>query len=35
MTIATGNVGSSVGNAYVSSGNTAITFLSICNHTGR
>ena len=33
MTIATGNVGSSVGNAYVSSGNTAITFLSICNHT--
>ena len=33
MTIATGNVGSSVGNAYVSSGNTAITFMSICNHT--
>jgi len=33
MTIATGNVGSSVGNAYVSSGNTAITFMSLCNHT--
>jgi hypothetical protein len=33
MTIATGNVGSSVGNAYVSSGNTAITFMSICNYT--
>jgi hypothetical protein len=33
MTIATGNVGSSAGNAYVSSGNTAITFMSICNHT--
>ena len=33
MTISTGNVGSSVGNAYVSSGNTAITWLSICNHT--
>jgi len=33
MTISTGNVGSSVGNAYVSSGNTAITWLSFCNHT--
>jgi len=33
MTISTGNVGSSIGNAYVSSGNTAITWLSFCNHT--
>ena len=33
MTISTGNVGTSVGNAYVSSGNTAITWLSFCNHT--
>ena len=33
MTISTGNVGSTVGNAYVSSGNTAITWLTFCNHT--
>lgn len=33
MTILAGNVGSSIGNAYVSSGNTAITWLSFCNHT--
>ena len=33
MTISTGNVGRIAGNAYVSSGNTAITWLSFCNHT--
>jgi hypothetical protein len=31
MTIAIGNVGTAAGNAYVSSGNTAITFMSLCN----
>jgi hypothetical protein len=33
MTIATGNVGTTAGNSYTSSGNTAITFMSLCNHT--
>lgn len=29
----TGNVTTSVGNVYVSSGNSAITFLSLCNYS--
>jgi hypothetical protein len=31
MAIQTYTAGTSVGNAYVSSGNTAVTFMSICN----
>jgi hypothetical protein len=33
MTIQTYTVGTSVGNAYVSGGNTAVTFLSLCNYS--
>ena len=33
MPIALGNITTSVSNAYVSSGNTAITFLSITNYS--
>jgi hypothetical protein len=33
MPITLGNVQSSAGNVYVSAGNTAITFLSLCNHS--
>ena len=33
MTIATANVTSSAGNVYASSGNTVVTFLSLCNYT--
>jgi hypothetical protein len=33
MAIALGNVTTTVGNIYVSSGNTAVTFLSICNYS--
>lgn len=31
MAITTANVTTSVGNVYASSGNTAVTFLSVCN----
>ena len=33
MSIQTSLVTTSVGNAYVSSGNTAVTFLSLCNYS--
>lgn len=33
MTIQVANVTTSTGNAYVSSGNTAITFMSLCNYS--
>jgi hypothetical protein len=33
MTIATANVTTAAGNAYVSSGNTAITFMTLCNYS--
>ena len=33
MTIATANVTTVAGNAYVSSGNTAITFMTLCNYS--
>jgi len=33
MTIQVANVTTSAGNAYVSSGNTAITFMSLCNYS--
>ena len=33
MSISTANITTVVGNAYVSSGNTAITFMSICNYS--
>jgi len=33
MSISTSNVTTSVANVYVSSGNTAITFLSLCNYS--
>ena len=33
MTISTANVTSSAGNVYASSGNTVVTFLSLCNYT--
>jgi len=33
MSIATANITTTVGNAYVSNGNTAITFLSLCNYS--
>jgi hypothetical protein len=33
MSITTANVTTTVGNVYVSSGNTAITFLSLCNYS--
>lgn len=33
MAIALGNVTTAIGNVYVSSGDTAVTFLSICNTT--
>jgi hypothetical protein len=33
MPIATANITTTVGNAYVSNGNTAITFLSLCNYS--
>jgi hypothetical protein len=33
MTIATGNVTTVAGNVYASSGNTVVTFLSLCNYT--
>jgi hypothetical protein len=33
MTIATFSANTSTGNAYVSSGNTAITWLSLCNYS--
>lgn len=33
MPITTASVSTTVGNVYVSSGNTAITFLSICNYS--
>ena len=32
MSIATANVTTAIGNVYVSGGNTAITFLTICNY---
>jgi hypothetical protein len=34
MSIVTANVTTVTGNVYVSSGNTAITFLSMCNYSG-
>jgi hypothetical protein len=34
MPITTSAVSTAVGNVYVSSGNTAITFMSICNYSG-
>jgi hypothetical protein len=34
MTIAVGNVTTSPSAIYTSSGNTVVTFLSICNYTG-
>ena len=33
MTIATANVTSSAANVYASTGNTVVTFLSLCNYT--
>jgi hypothetical protein len=33
MPIALGNLSTSTANIYVSSGNTAVTFLSLCNHS--
>jgi hypothetical protein len=33
MTIQVANVTTTLGNAYVSSGNTAITFMSLCNYS--
>jgi hypothetical protein len=33
MTIATANVTTAAGNVYASSGNTVVTFLSLCNYT--
>jgi hypothetical protein len=33
MTIATGNVTTVAANVYASSGNTVVTFLSLCNYT--
>lgn len=33
MPIALGNLQSTAGNIYVSTGNSAITFLSLCNHS--
>jgi hypothetical protein len=33
MPITLGNLQSTAGNIYVSTGNTAITFLSLCNHS--
>lgn len=33
MPISTANVTTTVANAYVSNGNTAITFLSLCNYS--
>lgn len=33
MSITTANVTTAVSNVYVSSGNTAITFLSLCNYS--
>jgi hypothetical protein len=33
MTIATGNVTTAAANVYASSGNTVVTFLSLCNYT--
>jgi len=34
MSITTASLTTSVGNAYVSSGNTAVTFMSFCNYSG-
>lgn len=34
MTIAVGNVTTTAASVYTSSGNTVVTFLSICNYTG-
>ena len=33
MPITTASVSTTVGNVYVSSGNTAVTFMSICNYS--
>lgn len=33
MPIATGNVTTAAGNVYASSGNTVVTFLSLCNYS--
>ena len=33
MTIATANVTTVAGNTYISSGNTAITFMTLCNYS--
>ena len=33
MTISTTSLTTSIGNAYVSAGNTAITFMSFCNYS--
>lgn len=33
MSISTGNITTTVGNAYVSTGATAITFMTLCNYT--
>lgn len=33
MSITTGNITTSVANAYVSTGATAITFMTLCNYT--
>lgn len=33
MTIQTYSATSTIGNAYVSSGNTAVTFMSLCNYS--
>ena len=33
MTIATGNVTTAAANVYASSGNTVVTFLSLCNYS--
>ena len=34
MTISTTSLSSSIGNAYISTGSTAITFMSFCNRSG-
>lgn len=34
MSITVANVTTTTANAYVSSGNTAVTFLSLCNYSG-
>ncbi len=34
MTIATANVTTTAANVYASTGNTVVTFLSLCNYTG-